>query len=52
MFVFMGSLGAGKIILFDVIVGCKNIGFIFGDIKLNGYNVKKEIFVCLIVYCE
>lgn len=37
MIVLMGSSGVGKIILFDVLVGCKMIGRIFGDIFVNGY---------------
>mmetsp|Transcript_6147 Transcript_6147/g.10516 ORF Transcript_6147/g.10516 Transcript_6147/m.10516 type:complete len:956 (+) Transcript_6147:299-3166(+) len=48
----MGSSGAGKTTLMDVIAGRKTGGTITGDIAVNGEKMDKVTFSRMIGYCE
>uniref|UniRef100_A0A2C9W1A2 ABC transporter domain-containing protein n=1 Tax=Manihot esculenta TaxID=3983 RepID=A0A2C9W1A2_MANES len=48
----MGSSGAGKTTLMDVLSGRKTGGYIEGNIKISGYPKKQETFARISGYCE
>uniref|UniRef100_A0A7S1TP17 ABC transporter domain-containing protein n=1 Tax=Phaeomonas parva TaxID=124430 RepID=A0A7S1TP17_9STRA len=48
----MGSSGAGKTTLMDVIAGRKTGGHITGNVRVDGYTLDKQTFSRLIGYCE
>ncbi|KAG5086474.1 hypothetical protein JHK82_053871 [Glycine max] len=48
----MGSTGAGKTTLMDVLAGRKTGGYIGGNITISGYPKKQETFARISGYCE
>ncbi|CAJ1898763.1 unnamed protein product [Sphenostylis stenocarpa] len=48
----MGSTGAGKTTLMDVLAGRKTGGYIGGNISISGYPKKQETFARISGYCE
>lgn len=48
----MGSTGAGKTTLMDVLAGRKTGGYIGGSITISGYPKKQETFARISGYCE
>ncbi|KAB2084676.1 hypothetical protein ES319_A05G350300v1 [Gossypium barbadense] len=48
----MEATGAGKTTLLDVLAGRKTIGYIEGEIRVNGYPKVQETFVRISGYCE
>uniref|UniRef100_A0A4W5M0M3 ABC transporter domain-containing protein n=1 Tax=Hucho hucho TaxID=62062 RepID=A0A4W5M0M3_9TELE len=48
----MGSSGAGKTTLMDVIAGRKTAGVIDGDLVVNGHPMDRKTFNNLMGYCE
>mmetsp|Transcript_19064 Transcript_19064/g.72080 ORF Transcript_19064/g.72080 Transcript_19064/m.72080 type:complete len:1408 (-) Transcript_19064:508-4731(-) len=48
----MGSSGAGKTTLMDVIAGRKTGGHISGSVFVNGYELDRQSFARIIGYCE
>ncbi|EQC30659.1 hypothetical protein SDRG_11714 [Saprolegnia diclina VS20] len=48
----MGSSGAGKTTLMDVIAGRKTAGVIAGDLYVNGHPMDRKTFNILMGYCE
>ncbi|GMI97568.1 polar auxin transport inhibitor sensitive 1, PLEIOTROPIC DRUG RESISTANCE 9 [Hibiscus trionum] len=48
----MGPSGAGKTTLLDVLAGRKTIGYIEGEIRVNGYPKVQETFARISGYCE
>ncbi|XP_027349849.1 pleiotropic drug resistance protein 1-like isoform X2 [Abrus precatorius] len=48
----MGSTGAGKTTLMDVLAGRKTGGYIGGNITISGYPKKHETFARISGYCE
>ncbi|KAJ9159320.1 hypothetical protein P3X46_024831 [Hevea brasiliensis] len=48
----MGSSGAGKTTLMDVLAGRKTGGYIEGNITISGYPKRKETFARISGYCE
>ncbi|EQC30661.1 hypothetical protein SDRG_11716 [Saprolegnia diclina VS20] len=48
----MGSTGAGKTTLMDVIAGRKTAGVIAGDLYVNGHPMDRTTFNILMGYCE
>ncbi|KAK7284174.1 hypothetical protein RJT34_18915 [Clitoria ternatea] len=48
----MGSTGAGKTTLMDVLAGRKTGGYIGGNISISGYPKRQETFARISGYCE
>lgn len=48
----MGTSGAGKTTLMDVLSGRKTSGYIEGDIRIAGFPKKQETFARISGYCE
>ena len=48
----VGSSGAGKTTLMDVLAGRKTSGKITGDIRVAGFPKKQETFARVMGYCE
>lgn len=48
----VGSSGAGKTTLMDVLAGRKTGGYIEGSISISGYPKKQETFARISGYCE
>ena len=48
----IGSTGAGKTTLMDVLAGRKTVGRITGDIRVNGFPKEQRTFTRIASYCE